>query len=136
MNLIECESFNDLLSISVDDFNSLSSALVMSYVNEGELEVILSDSENRILVFTVNVNEKFSCYFEGNFMVIESLPFITDYSKVGFNIRLLKAVCSLLKGCSGVEYLFLRNVVEEDFCSALDSIGFIKRDSDFYIRLN
>ena len=57
MNLIECESFNDLLSISVDDFNSLSSALVMSYVNEGELEVILSDSENRILVFTVNVND-------------------------------------------------------------------------------
>ena len=94
------------------------------------------DSTNNTLVFRVDKNEKFSCYFEGNFMIIECLPFVKDYSQVGFNIRLLKAFCTFLKECEAIEYLFLQNIKDEDLCSALSSIGFIKDGSNFYIKIN
>lgn len=136
MDFMIYEFFNDLKVISVDDFNVITSSLVMSYMHQGEIEVETCDSTNNVLVFKVDKNEKFSCYFEGNFMIIECLPFEKDYSRVGFNIRLLKAFCAFLKECEAIEYLFLQNIKDEDLCSALSSIGFIKDGSNFYIKIN
>lgn len=128
--------YNNVRTVSVDDFNSISSGLVIGYVNEGELDVKISDSQFRILKFTLDFNSTFSCHFRGNLMVIDELPFSDNYEKVGFNVRVLKALSSLLSKCEPIDYLFIGNVIDRDLISAMLSLGFVEYENYFYLRVS